>query len=223
MSKVYGVILSGGSGQRMNHQKPKQFLKIAGKSLLYHSVSKFKQTPVIDKIILVVHPEFKEESLKEVEDFFDENDLIAFGGSSRHESTLNAIACVRYFSNDVFIFHDCARPFVTQKEIADVFDATLKFGAASVGSPVSDTIVTNSENKVENILKREEISLLKTPQGIHGSILDVLMKHKIETEPTDLCSWVIQIGVKPNIVPANLWNIKITYPEDINFAENILR
>ena len=73
--------------------------------------------------------------------------------------------------------------------------------------------------RVEGILNREEINLIKTPQSLHTSLLQILLKEKMEEDPTDLCSWALQFGVKTYLIRSNPFNMKITREGDLEMAD----
>ena len=94
------------------------------------------------------------------------------------------------------------------------------YGAATVADNVSETVVScGPDGRVEGILNREEINLIKTPQSLHTSLLQILLKEKMEEDPTDLCSWALQFGVKTYLIRSNPFNMKITREGDLEMAD----
>ena len=102
------------------------------------------------------------------------------GGNTRHESCLRGLEALKYDDKDIIIFHDSARPFFLKSELHAVANAAVMYGAATVADNVSETVVScGPDGRVEGILNREEINLIKTPQSLHTSLLQILLKEKM--------------------------------------------
>ncbi len=222
MNNIYGVILAGGSGTRMKNQIPKQFMKIGGITLLEHSVKKFKSWGFFKSIIIVSNPDYIFETEKLLIKYLEANDRIIEGGETRHVSSLNGISAIPYDENDVIIIHDSARPYFLNQELHEIANSALMYGVSSIAENVTDTVVQSTNSKVENILNRDSIYLIKTPQGIHSSVLKNLLKNQSNTLPTDLCSWAKSIGIESYLVHSNPFNIKVTKEGDLEIAEKYL-
>jgi 2-C-methyl-D-erythritol 4-phosphate cytidylyltransferase len=218
LNSIYGIILSGGIGKRMKYDTPKQFLTLDGDSILRHSIKNFKKWGLFKAIVIVAPEAYIEKTESELSDILDDNDRIVIGGSTRHESTLNGISAFNY-ENDLIVFHDAARPFVTPKDLDEVTNSALEYGSSTLAEKISETLVNSSLNCVESIINRENAYSIKTPQAIHSSLLKNLLDAKYSIEPTDLCSWTSLIGVKTAIKISNPYNIKITTNDDLQKAE----
>jgi 2-C-methyl-D-erythritol 4-phosphate cytidylyltransferase len=222
MNNIYGIILSGGSGSRMQSQIPKQFLPLNGMPILAHSVKIFKDWGFFKSIVVVANEEYISQTEEVLAVYLDPYDRIVSGGKTRHESTLAGIDSLPKDENDLLLIHDAARPFVSGNELHELCDVALKWGSATLADRVQETIVQSSEDRVKSILDRDSIYLIKTPQALHTSLLKLLDSVTPEEPPTDLCSWLSHIGVKPGIVNSNPFNIKITKKEDLHIAEAYL-
>jgi 2-C-methyl-D-erythritol 4-phosphate cytidylyltransferase len=220
MNNIYGVILAGGSGSRMKTSTPKQFMKIRGFSLLEHSVKKFKAWGFFKSIVIVSNPDFILETEKILANLLGPNDRIVEGGFTRHESSLNGINSISYDDNDVILLHDSARPYFLNSELHEIANSAVMYGVSSVSENATDTVVISNHSKVESILNRDSIYFIKTPQGIHTSILKNLLNEKKQDQtPTDLCSWAKTIGVEAYLVHSNPFNMKVTREGDLEIAE----
>jgi 2-C-methyl-D-erythritol 4-phosphate cytidylyltransferase len=218
LNSIYGIILSGGVGKRMGSDTPKQFLSLDGESILRHSIKHFKKWGLFKAIVIVTPEAYIEKTESELSDILDDNDRIMIGGNTRHESTLNGISAFNY-ENDLLVFHDAARPFVTSKDLDEVTNSALEFGSSTLAEKISETIVNSNVNCVDSIINRENAFSIKTPQAIHSSFLKKLLEVKYTNEPTDLCSWTSLIGLKTAIKISNPYNIKITTNDDLKKAE----
>jgi 2-C-methyl-D-erythritol 4-phosphate cytidylyltransferase len=219
MNNIYAIILSGGIGSRMGSSLPKQFLKLKGLPILAHSVQRFVNWGLCKSLVIVSHPNYIEITEEILSPYLGVNDKIIEGGQTRHESFLNGIKALN-LNNDIIFIHDAARPFFTQKELFELVDTTLKWGSASLGVKPTETLVLAEEDKTQQILPREKIYLIKTPQCLHSSLLDILLlEEKEESHPTDLCSWALSKKIFTRIVDSNPYNMKITQKEDLQIAE----
>ena len=149
--KNYGIILASGTGSRYGADIPKQFIKIAGKTILEHTIEIFEKSSNIDETIIVITPEYR---LK-AEDILLKNNYkkvskILNGGETRKESSYIGISSIEDEQANVII-HDCARPFLTQRIIDDCVKALEKYDAIDVAIPSADTIIKIKDNIIENI------------------------------------------------------------------------
>ncbi|MEM7179813.1 MAG: IspD/TarI family cytidylyltransferase [Spirochaetota bacterium] len=219
MNFIYGILLSGGSGTRFASNSPKQFTDLCGKPILVHAALAFKKWGLLKTLVVVAHPDHLLQTEEILADCLDGSDKIVAGGKTRHESTLNGIAATNAGSNDVLVFHDGARPFVTSTEFDLVVHAAIRSGAASTAAKATDTLVVASKRETcESFLQRDSVRLIKTPQALHTSVLTELKDKMLEEEPTDLCSWVQVIDLQAELVSANPYNLKVTVAEDLKIA-----
>lgn len=220
------VIVSAGKGHRLPGEKKKQFLSLAGKPILCHTLDKFEACPSIDFIHLVVGQEDMDYTLKEVVEAHGYRKIskIVPGGKLRQDSVKNGIDTLSR-EVDVVAIHDGVRPFVTQRMIEESIQAAKQFKAAVVATPVKETIkMVSPERTVLKTLDRESLWQVQTPQTFQ---LDVIREalHKAAEDGfigTDDASLVERIGIKVYILPGSYTNIKITTPEDLMLAHLIL-
>lgn len=223
MSQVIAVILAGGSGSRTGLSKPKQFLEVCGKTVLEHSVDAFHRHQGIDRIAIVISSDYRES----VEQMVRSNGWtkvthILQGGRERYDSSLSA---VRAFSNDpdcIMLFHDAARPLVTQKIISDSIKAMQEYDCIDVAIPSADTIVqcTADGHEMVSVADRRLLWRMQTPQGFRQRTIQEAYRIALqdpEFTATDDCGTVLKYlpDTKVGIVPGDNNNIKLTYPEDI--------
>ena len=163
--KNIAIILASGKGNRFNSEVPKQFVKIAGKTILEHTVEIFEKSVEINEIILVITPDYR----YNVENILLKHNYkkitkILNGGETRKESSSIGVNSIDDEEANVII-HDCARPFLTQKIITNCIMALEKYNAIDVAIPSADTIIQVNENYIiNNIPQRSNLKLGKTPQ-----------------------------------------------------------
>ncbi len=220
--RTVGIILSGGSGSRMKASVPKQFLKLRGESLIRHSVRSFLHSGLFTSLVIVSKAEYISKTMEELNEFLGHEDLIVSGGETRHESVLKGIEASVPGEEDVLVFHDAARPFVDKAELQELIQSAFQSGASTLADKIYETLVYSNEGRVDEILNRESAFVIKTPQALHSSLLKMLLAEELSEDPTDLCSWVRNIGVKSKIVLSSSKNIKITTPADLHLAEKLM-
>lgn len=219
MSNV-AIVLGAGSGTRMKSYKNKMLLEIMGKTVIERSVEAFLEIPEINEIIVTA----REEELQTYIELF-EDDRISFviGGATRQESVKNAVETID--EADFVIIHDGARPFIREQDIVNTLDNAKLYGAAAVGVPVKDTIkLIDKEGIVVGTPDRSLLFAVQTPQIFRFDMYRQAMKKAIESKKdfTDDCQLIEYAGGKVKMVEGDYSNIKITTPDDIAVAENII-
>ena len=154
------VILAGGVGSRLGLDKPKQFMKMAGKTILEHTVDIFQKHKNIDEIVIVMNAAYLHDAEEMVlQNRWNKVKKVLNGGSERYESSLVAIDA---YKNNVgiedanIIFHDAVRPMVSKRIIDETINALESYDAVDVAIPSADTIIKLDETKqfISEIPKR---------------------------------------------------------------------
>ncbi len=225
-----GVILAAGSGSRTGLATPKQFLPLGGKTVLEHSVQTFHNHKGIDQVVIVTAPEF----MDRVKDIVKANGwtkvtAVLAGGKERFDSSL---AAVRHFADQpetVMLFHDAARPLVSDRIITDTLKAMEQYDAVDVAIPAVDTIVQcNREGTyMESIQDRNLLWRMQTPQGFRQRTIQEAYQIALKDPhftATDDCGTVLRYlpDVKVSIVRGSERNIKLTYADDLSLLEFLL-
>ena len=224
--KTYGIILASGSGNRYGADLPKQFVKIAGKTILEHTIEIFEKAELIDEIIIVITPEYRtiaEEIL--IKNHYEKVSKLVNGGEIRKESSFIGISSINDEEANVII-HDCARPFLTQKIISDCIEALKIYNAVDVAIPSADTIIKVDENNViQSIPHRESLRRGQTPQCFKLSTIKKAHElSKNDSNFTDDCGLIVKYGLGDvYVVEGDVENIKITYPSDIFMADRLFQ
>ena len=219
------IVVAAGSGKRFGAEKPKQFLEICGKPLLIHTLQKFSDCPAIDEIILVLAAE-------EIENFqpilakynFNKSIKLISGGQTRAASVFNGLKSIDSLKAKIVAVHDGARPLVTIEEITRTIETAKVSGAACLTAAVTDTIKEISGGKIVRTIDRSKLRRALTPQAFRFEIIKRAFENvDLSEAATDECFLVEKLGIEISAVEGSAENIKITTPEDLIFAENILR
>lgn len=219
------VILAGGSGNRFGADKPKQFVEVAGKTILEHSVMAFANHPQIDEVCVVSREDwvpFVQELLAGIEKV----KRVVAGGKERYHSTLAALDCYEA-DEDVLLFHDAVRPLITAETITRCVEQMREHKACAVGVPCTDTIWCSIEGRIDSIPDRKRLFNAQTPQcfkrGVIRTAYDLALKDPMFVSSDD-CGVVVRYLPETHIhiVTGEPTNIKITYPSDLMMAEKIL-
>ena len=218
------IIVAAGSGTRFNSDKPKQFVELAGKPLIVHTIERFEAAKSIDSIVLVLAPERMEKfkSLTENFDFRKVSNVVA-GGATRAESARKGLNSVPAATKVVAI-HDGARPLVSPDEIDATVRKAADTGAACLVAPVIDTIKTVRGAEIAATLDRTQLRRALTPQAFRIEVLHAAFEGAfLDDSVTDECYLVEKLGHPIAIVEGRSRNIKITQQEDLVFAEAVLK
>lgn len=225
MNKVSAIIPAAGFGKRMGGKTSKQYLQIGGRPIIVETLSVFQEAEIIHDIILVA-PTAEVTATKEMVEAAGITKVVAVtgGGAERQDSIRNGLDLLGDDS-EIVIVHDAVRPFITEEMIESSVAAAKEAGAAIVAVPVKDTVKRAENLSVIETVPRDELWLAQTPQAFRCNIIK---KAYLEAEKnsfigTDDASLVEAMGKRVKIVPGSYENIKITTPEDLIFAEAILK
>ena len=220
MSNV-AIILGAGNGTRMKSEKSKLLLEIGSKTVIERSVEAFLSVSDIDEIIVVAR-ERDVEIYSEL--LTDERISFVIGGATRQQSVKNAVETVD--DAHLIVIHDGARPLIKCEDIEKTIRAAEEFSAAAVGVYVKDTIkIVDKQGFVESTPDRSTLFAVQTPQIFDFDLYKSAMQKADEQglDFTDDCQLVELCGGKVKMVEGSYSNIKITTPDDIALAENLLK
>jgi len=216
----YVIIVAGGSGKRMGLETPKQFLELAGRPVLMHTIERFKAFDNAIEIITVL-PENQLRHWIELQKqySFTVQHTLVKGGAHRFFSVKNGLKFVN--SPGLVAIHDGVRPFVTLDTIKRCFETAEKLGNAipSIPSTESVRILTENGNSPVN---RINVRQIQTPQVFSAELIKKAYLQEYKPEFTDDATVLEQMGEKINLIDGNRENIKITNPEDLLISNALL-
>lgn len=225
------VILAGGTGSRAGGGLPKQFFKIAGKTVIEHTIDAFESHPQIDEIAIVINALY----VSTAEDLVLNNPWkkvrkILKGGEERYRSSLAAIQAYAEYPDANLIFHDSVRPLVSRRIIDDTVRALEHYRAVDVAIPTADTIIQVSGNGelIRNVPDRSLLRRGQTPQAFRLSTIRKAYELALQDPlfvSTDDCGTVVKYlpDEKVYVVRGEESNMKLTYKEDTYLLDKLFQ
>lgn len=214
------VILAGGVGSRLDSSYPKQFFKVAGKTVIEHTVDVFEKNPLIDEIAIVINPAYMT-TIEEIilKNGWEKVHKILKGGAERYHSSMTAINAYADQKNIKLIFHDAVRPLITDRIINDTIHALDVYNAVDVAVPAVDTIISTENNFIDAIPDRSKLRRGQTPQGFKLETIRQAYYYALKDpnfRSTDDCGVVLKYlpDEKIYVVAGEEANMKLTYKED---------
>ncbi len=221
MIQKYAIIVAGGSGKRMDSNIPKQFIEVAGKPILMHTIERFFEADPLMQFIVVL-PENQHVYWNELlhKYNFTIKHKLAKGGAERFYSVLNGLQLVP--PNSLVAVHDGVRPLVLIKTINNCFDMANKKGAAIPVVAATESIrkVVNDKSKAVN---RNHYFMVQTPQVFQSGVLINAYKQTYNSCFTDDASVVEKAGYPVYLVKGNAENIKISRHIDLIIANTYFK
>ncbi len=211
---------------------PKQFVKIAGKCIIEHTLEKFQAHELIDEICVVAKEGFEEEISRIVlEGAFGKVKKIIIGGSERKDSSeaaISALSTKDYSDECNVIFHDAVRPFVTARIIGECLSHLNHYNAVDVAIPATDTIIEVDDGYITAIPDRSRLMQGQTPQGFKlKTIREAYRLANLDENFKVSCDCGVVKKFLPNekigVVLGHSSNIKITNAEDIFLADKLFQ
>lgn len=229
--KNIAIVLAGGSGLRLGAELPKQFLKIAGKRVIEHTIDVFQKHQDIDEIAVVCHADFVhmiEESV--IHQQLSKVKKILKGGAERYHSTLAAIDAYDDGEEKKMIFHDAVRPLLNKRIIDDCISYLDQYNALDVAVAATDTTITvdTEQNTIATIPERKYIYKGQTPQCFKYSTIKKAYELAMQDpniKVTDDCGVVKNYlpDEKIYIVDGEGFNMKLTHKEDLFILDKLFQ
>ncbi len=221
---MYAIIVAAGSGQRFASDTPKQFLEIAGKLVIQHSIDAFDNISEVEGIVLVMPANQK--LWQDIELKANKPLMYTTGGESRVQSVLHGLEILAPSVGNTswILVHDAARACVTTQDIKKLITHCKNENQGGLlVKPVIDTIKYSKDGKnSEKTINRNNLYAALTPQLFpYQQLIDALRKSD-KKSTTDEASAFEQSGIKPLLIKGRSDNIKLTYVEDLLLATFIL-
>jgi len=218
--KKIAIVVAGGTGQRMGSVVPKQFLEIEHKAILTHTIDQFVAA-FSDIEIVVVLPEGYLKQGQEILSKSKYKNTISYvaGGDTRFQSVKNGLSKIT--APSIVFVHDAVRCLLTPALIQRCYQQAFEKGSAIPAVTATDT-VRLMQGEAHQLLDRENVMLIQTPQTFRSDILLKAFEQKYQASFTDEANVVEASGVPVYLVDGEYENIKITRPLDLAIANYIL-
>ncbi|MFM7725778.1 MAG: 2-C-methyl-D-erythritol 4-phosphate cytidylyltransferase [Flavobacteriales bacterium] len=220
--KRYALLVAAGSGKRMGAPVPKQFLPVAGKPLLYHTLQRMFDFDAEMRLILVLHPDYID-TWKELVSQYDITipHEIVEGGAERFHSVKSAIDSI--FEEDAVVgIHDGVRPLVSIDTLRRCYETAERMGNAVPVVAVNDSL-REVHGEQNHAIARSNIRIVQTPQCFRLKELRSAFEQSYHASFTDDASVMEAAGHTIHLVEGNRENMKVTTPEDMRFIEWVIR
>ncbi|WP_394139580.1 2-C-methyl-D-erythritol 4-phosphate cytidylyltransferase [Vibrio chagasii] len=218
---VIAVVPAAGVGSRMKADRPKQYLKINGKTILEHTVEKLLAHPQVSQIVVAISdddPYYPELPLTQ-----NPQVIRVAGGSERADSVLSALDYIeKQQLGDWVMVHDAARPCVQLSDIDKLISTAMSHDVGAIlAAPVRDTMKRGAQGKIDHTVERADLWHALTPQMFRAEPLWNVLSEALQqgVSITDEASAFEWKGFSPALVAGRSDNFKITQPEDLALAE----
>jgi len=221
-SRYFALIPCAGNGSRAGTAGPKQYERVGGQPMIWHTLSAFAGVKRIARTLVVVAPG---------DGFFERNPttsalVVPCGGPTRAVSVANGLRELRRagaVDGDWVLVHDAARCLITPGLVDRLIDACSSDEVGGLlAHPLADTLKIGENGRVASTLTREAKWQAQTPQMFRLGMLRQALEAAGDGV-TDESSAIEAMGLRPLLVEAGAQNFKVTYPEDFAMAEAVLR
>ncbi|NTV94786.1 MAG: 2-C-methyl-D-erythritol 4-phosphate cytidylyltransferase [Thiobacillus sp.] len=224
MSRSFALLPAAGIGTRMGAGGPKQYLTLAGRTMLWHAIHAFEGIEAITRTYVVLAPDDGHWGGHDWSGLHKLS-VLRCGGASRAETVLNGLRAIagEVAPDDWVLVHDAARPCVSGHLLHRLLDELEDDEVGGIlAAPVADTLKReDGGGRILETVARERLWGAQTPQMFRHALLLKALEHA-GTTVTDEASAVEALGLSPRLVESDMTNLKVTWPRDIEVAEWLL-
>ncbi len=220
MASCIALVVAAGRGTRLGGPLPKQYLPLAGRPLLRHSLETLAVHPGIEAVRVVFNPEDRAhyEAATRGLDLLEP----VPGGAARQDSARLGLESLGAQAPDRVLIHDGARPFLDAATIDRVLAALDEADAAIPALAVSDTVKRGENGRVLETVDRSHLWRAQTPQGFRFDAIRAAHRAARGSELSDDAAVAERAGLTVRLVPGSEGNFKVTTNEDLVRAEQLL-
>ena len=225
MPRHYAIIPAAGSGSRFGSEKPKQYLDLLGRPLIYHTLAALTACPDIERVWVVLAPDDPWWPQYDWSGLGAKLETVRCGGATRAESVTNGLqaAAMVAADDDWILVHDAARPCLSAAMLDSLISELADDPVGGIlAVPVADTLKrADADQRVAATEPRDGLWQAQTPQMFRYGQLQKSLKNEISV--TDEAGAIEAAGLKPKLVRGDSTNLKVTWPADLALAAMILR
>lgn len=223
--QYYAIVPAAGTGSRMGGDQPKQYLPLAGKPVLWHALSTLLACSQLAKVCVVISPKDEYWGRYDWSDLGSRLKVLPVGGANRAASVSNALAALdgELSEHDWVLVHDAARALLSQEDLQRLMDSVQDDAVGGLlAVPVADTLKrARPDGRVAATVPRDQLWQAQTPQMFHYALLRLALA--AAPGVTDEAGAIESLGLAPRLVEPSAPNFKITYPQDLLLAEQVLQ
>lgn len=225
----YLLLMMGGSGTRLGADRPKQYIEIDGIPIFFYILRSYNKLDCIDEIIIVSN----EMWIDYVQKWIDSLELnhpisIVAGGETRSHSVYYGLKSIsnRAQDNDIVLFHDATHPYVDEPGTIEVIEAIKEYDGATLGAFQYDTVYRmNEDGFITDVIPRQELVAGASPEGFKFGKIFPIYDQSTDEELESMTSGgalALEHGIKMKTIEANVINLKITYPHDLEIFKKTI-
>ncbi|MDD2884866.1 MAG: 2-C-methyl-D-erythritol 4-phosphate cytidylyltransferase [Dechloromonas sp.] len=225
MPRYFAIVPAAGSGSRFGAEKPKQYLDLLGRPLIFHTLAALTAHPMIERVWVVLAPDDPFWPRGDWQALGPKLDTLRCGGATRADSVRNGLQAASMVAadDDWILVHDAARPCLSASQLDRLIEQLADDPIGGLlAVPVADTLKRADDGqRVAATVAREGLWQAQTPQMFrYGQLQSAL-----ENAPglTDEAGAIEAAGLAPKLVAGDMTNLKVTYPADLALAALILR
>jgi len=225
MPSYYAIVPAAGSGSRFGAEMPKQYLPLAGRPLIHHTLAALCRCARIDRVWVVLSPDDEWWRQYEWTSLGPKLETVFCGGATRAQSVVNGLlaAATAAADEDWVLVHDAARPCLSQAMLTALCDELADDPVGGIlAVPVADTLKrADAAQRVAATELRDGLWQAQTPQMFRYGLLSAALAS--QPGVTDEAGAIEAAGYRPKLVRGEASNLKVTYPADLRLAELILQ
>jgi 2-C-methyl-D-erythritol 4-phosphate cytidylyltransferase len=225
MPRHFAIVPAAGSGSRFGAEKPKQYLDLLGRPLIFHTLAALTACPEIERVWVVLAPDDPWWPRYDWSELGPKLETVGCGGATRAESVGNGLraAAMVAADDDWILVHDAARPCLSAAMLATLFAELADDPVGGIlAVPVADTLKrADDARRVAATEPRDGLWQAQTPQMFrYAPLVEALDRHRAVT---DEAGAIEAQGLRPRLVKGDSTNLKVTFPADLALAALILR
>lgn len=225
MPRHYAIVPAAGTGARFGAEKPKQYLDLLGRPLIFHTLAALTAHPAIERVWVVLAPDDPYWPKYDWSELGPKLETVRCGGASRAASVTNGLraAAMTALDEDWILVHDAARPCLSAGMLDSLCSELADDPVGGIlAVPVADTLKrADAGQRVAATEPRDGLWQAQTPQMFrYGTLLAALEQSQAVT---DEAGAIEAAGFQPRLVKGDSTNLKVTYPADLALAAMILR
>jgi 2-C-methyl-D-erythritol 4-phosphate cytidylyltransferase len=225
MTRYFAIVPAAGSGSRFGAEKPKQYLDLLGRPLIFHTLAALTAHPLIERVWVVLAPDDPYWPRADWQALGPKLETLRCGGATRADSVRNGLRAASMVAadDDWILVHDAARPCLTTTLLDRLIEQLADDPVGGLlAVPVADTLKrADAGQRVAATVARDHLWQAQTPQMFRYGQLQSALENNAAV--TDEAGAIEAAGLAPRLVAGDMTNLKVTYPADLALAALILR